>query len=407
MSFFFRTDICFASAKFSGARVTKVITLVEATLMKIGISEFYSYLRMTGMAVLAAGLIGCGGSGGDGGPNIPTASNAAITPPPTTPIAITTGAEATNTTIASAAFQALDGAGLQTIGNATGVVGVETTPTATETTRLTIAEIVRRHAGKIKDHKSSASVTGAQIVQTFPCFVSGTQTFVFDDMNGNASEIFVNCDNGGVIFHGTISSTGVSANVMLGSTVGSPYNISVAATITIDLSITVTSISPAEVLVSQGSLSFSVAFSGTMEDDFAGGIMPGFPTHTETHIFGASLLASDGVNSEQLSNFDLTVVDDNAGTTVTGHFTYANSFSTSAIHGAVTVNITTPIHYAFLGSQPDAGVIQITTSGSPGMIKVTFSSAAPPITVQVYSDTAGTNLVDTYTLTWLQFEGLI
>jgi len=363
-----------------------------------------SHLRMTAIALMAAGLIGCGGGGG--GPTIPTASNAAITPPPTTAVAITTGAGAatTNQTIAAAAFQGVNGAGLQTIGNLPSLVGaVTTTPTATETRRLMIAEIVRRHAEKIKDYMGSAPVTGAQTVQTVPCLVSGTETAVVDNMNGNFSQIFVNCDEGGVIFHGTISSTGVSSNFMLGSTAGSPYSISVAATITIDLSFT--TVSPAAVLVSQGSFSFSVALSGTMVSDGAGGIMPDFPTHTQTRITGLSLLAFDGVNSEQLSNFDLTVVDDATGTTVTGQFTCANS--ASVINGAVTVTIATAIHYAFEGAHPDAGVIKITTT-SPGMIKVTFSSVAPLIMVQVYSDTAGTSLVDTYnTLTWTQFDALI
>ena len=367
-----------------------------------------SYLRMTAIAVLTAGLIGCGGGGGGGGPAIPTASNAAITPPPTTAVPITTGAQATNTTIAAAAFQAVNGAGLQTIGNIPSLAGAVTTaPTATETTRLMIAEIVRRHAEKIKDYMGSAPVAGAQIVQTVPCSVGGTETFVVDDMSGNFSQIFVNCDEGGVIFHGTISSTGVSSNFMLGSTPSSPYNISIAATITIDLSIT--TVSPAAVLVSQGSFSFSVALSGTMVDNGAGGVMPDFPTHTQTHITGPSLLASDGVNREQLSNFALTVVDDDVTVATTinsgSHFTYANS--ASAINGAVTVTIATAIHYAFEGAHPDAGVIEITTT-SPGMIKVTFSSVAPLIMVQVYSDTAGTSLADTYnTLTWDQFEALI
>src|SRR3989442_11186835 len=136
----------------------------------------------------------------------------------------------------------------------------------------------------------------------------------------------------------------------------------------IDLS--VTTASPPRVLVSQGSLSFSSSFSGMMEPDGVGGVTPGFPTHFETRIFGTSLLGSDGVNSEQLSNFDLTAVDDDAaGTTFTGLFTYANS--AGAINGAVTVNITTPIHYALGALHPTAGVIEITTTASQGMIKVT------------------------------------
>jgi len=367
-----------------------------------------SYLRMTAIAVLAAGLSGCGG-GGSGGPDIPTASNAAITPPPTTAVAITTGSQATNTTIASAAFQALDSVGSQTIGNASGPLlafGVDTKPAAAETTRLTIGEILLRHAEKIKNHESSALATGAQIVQTIPCFAGGTQTFVFDDMNvnGNASEIFVNCDDGGGVTHGTISSTGVSATLNLGATFGSPYSISVGATTTIDLSITTTN--PASVLVTQGSFTFSASFSGTMTSDGAGGVVPDFPTDFTTHIIGPSLLMSDGVHSEQLSNFDLTVVGGSSGTTVTGHFTSANS--ASVINGAVTVTITTPVHYASFALHPDAGVIEITTTASLGKIKVTFSSSTTtPVTVDVYANAADASATNTYTLTWDQFEALI
>ena len=94
-----------------------------------------SYLRTTAIAVLAAGLVGCGGGGG--GSDIPTASNAAITPPPTTAVAITAGTDTPtvtkNKTIASAAFQALDNVGSQTIGNASGPLlafGIDTKPAA-------------------------------------------------------------------------------------------------------------------------------------------------------------------------------------------------------------------------------------------------------------------------------------
>src|SRR5712692_8858830 len=95
-----------------------------------------SYLRMTAIAVLAAGLIGCGGGGGgDGGTAIPTASNAAITSPPPASVAIATGAQTTNTTIAAAAFKAVNGAGVVGIGNGNSItpLGVEVKPAATET----------------------------------------------------------------------------------------------------------------------------------------------------------------------------------------------------------------------------------------------------------------------------------
>ena len=370
-----------------------------------------SYLRMTAIAALAGGLFGCGGggSGGGGGPAVPAAGNAAISPPPTTAVAITTGAQTTNTTIAAVALQAVNGAGVVGIGNGNSItpLGVEVQPAATKTMRLTAVELVRRHAGTIRDRKPSASVTGALVVDTTPCFVGGTQTLVFDNMNmsGNFSQIFVHCDEGGgAVFHGTISSTGVSFSSTLGNNAGDPYTESVAATMAIDLS--VTTASPPGVLVSQGSLSFSSSFSGMMEPDGVGGVTPGFPTHFETRIFGTSLLGSDGVNSEQLSNFDLTAVDDDAaGTTFNGHFTYANS----AINGAVTVNITTEIQFASGAVHPHAGVIEITSSVS-GKIKVTIlndvSSSSPSVQVDVFANATDTIPVNTYQLTWADFDAL-
>lgn len=367
----------------------------------------FKRLAIISLLVGGASLLGAcggggsgGGSGGGGSSSIPTASNPAIAPPPSAPVTINSGNQTANSTIAAAAFQSLDGAGLQTVGATTGVTGVNTEVTATDTRRLTIGEFVRRHAEKIKDYKASASVTGAQIVQTIPCSFGGTATFVLDDVSGNASEIFVNCDEGGIEFHGTISSSGIVANVQLGSTVGSPYTISVGGTITIDLSITVSS--PAEVLVTQGSFTFNVTFSGTMESDGAGGVVPGFPTSSQVQITGTSLLASDGVNTERLSNFDLTVTDDDTtGTTIDGQFTYANS----AIGGSVTVIITTPIHYAPGASRPDAGVLEITTSASSGKIRVTFSSSG--VTVEVFADASDASPTDTHLYTWAEFEAFI
>jgi hypothetical protein len=367
---------------------------------------------MTGMAVLAAGLIGCGGGGGD--PNIPTASNPPITAPLANPLTITTGAPAnpTNQKIAAAAFQAVDGGGLLITGSASGASGtfsLSATPAVSETTRLTIAEIVRRHAEKIKDHKGSASVTGAQIVNTIPCSVSGTYTIVFDDASGNASEIWVNCNDGAVIAHGTISSTNISGEFEPGLNAGSLYTISVGATITIDLSIT-SAFDQTKILISQGSFSFDVIFSGIMVIE-PSGLEPGDITHIKTHFFGTSLLGSDGVNSEKLSDFNLTVDYNVAGTTivdttVNSQYTYANS--ASVINGAVMVKTPTPLHYPSTASRPDAGVIEITSSASPGKIKVTVLAAGAGVRVDVYAiATDEASLTNTFTLTWAQVEASI
>src|ERR1044071_4121297 len=69
--------------------------------------------------LLISGLAACsgggGGGGGGGGNGIPTATNAAIAPPPTTPVTITSAtagqpASQTNQTIGANGFQASDGA---------------------------------------------------------------------------------------------------------------------------------------------------------------------------------------------------------------------------------------------------------------------------------------------------------
>lgn len=352
--------------------------------------RFENY-TLTNLAL--AGLLflgGCGGGSSDGsssgGIGIPSASNPAITPPSTTPVAINTGAPETNRMIAAAVFQAVDGASVTTeLALGLVPVGVQVSGSAAESRRLTLVEIVRRHAEKIKDHKLSGSVTGVQTVDTLQCFVGGTDTFVFDDVSGNASQIFVNCDDGfGVVLHGTLSS-------VINSFSGGTGNFTVNATVTIDLSVKTTGITPVEELVTQGSMSFTATFSGTTID---------------IAITNASLLSSVGGVTEQFVNFNLTVVEDGAGNvTVTSSTPF--TFASTTIGGVVTVDIVTPIVFGAFDFHPSSGVIEIT--GAPGKIILTIQGPldADGVRIQVFSDSAGTVLVDDFTLTWTQFEALI
>jgi hypothetical protein len=356
--------------------------------------------------LLVSGLAACGGSGGGGGGGggggVPTATNSAITPPPTTPVAITASGGATsqtNQSIGANAFDASAGA----MGNATTASGLLAGVQADDTraTRETLGAIVRRHAEKLKDHKSS--LTDALQVATQPCSGGGTITVAFDDANNNATEVFVNCSEGGTVAHGTLSSSNVGVSQNLGSTPGSPYSITVTATFTIDLSITTTS--PAASAVTQGSFTFTAGFSGTMEAAANGGVQPGVPNRVQISMSGASLLVSNGTVREGLSNFSVSVDDNDAlgRTTVSGGYTYAST----TIGGSVTVTVSPAIVYQPQGAlHPSSGAVTITSSGSPGKIVVTvISSPVVGVKVDVYA-TAGGAVTDTANLTWAQADAL-
>jgi len=357
--------------------------------------------------LLIFGLAACGGSGGGGGGSggggMPTATNAAIAPPPTASIAITTSGgvtSPTNQSVGANGFEASSGA-MSNASAASGLVaGVQADDT--QATRETLGAIVRRHAEKLKDHKSSA--TSALQMATQPCSGGGTLTFAFNDANLSATEVFVHCNEGGTVVHGTLSSSNVGVSQSLGSTPGSPYSITVTATFTIDLSITTTS--PASSVVTQGSFTFTAGFSGTMQAAANGGVQPGVPNRVQITMSGASLLSSNGTVREQLSNFSISVDDnDTLGrTTISGGYTYAST----AINGSVTVNVSPAIVYQPQGAlHPSSGAVTITSSGSPGKIVVTvISSPAAGVRVDVYANAADALATDTANLTWAQADAL-
>ena len=364
--------------------------------------------------LLILGLAACGGDGGDGGDGgggggIPTATNSAITPPPTTPVAITTAGGATSPTnqgIAANAFQASEGA-LSSAAAASPLLGAVADNGGTQAKRDTLGAIVRRHAEKLKDHKSFVTgaahpLTSAVQVATQPCTGGGTITFAFDDASLSATEVFVNCIEGGTVVHGTISSSNVGVSQNLGSFVGSPYTITVSATFAIDLSVATTA--PVSTFVTQSSFSFTTTFTGNMQASGTG-VEPGVPNRVQISMNGASLLTSNGTVRELLSNFSL-FVDDNdmAGTTtVAGGYTYAST----VFGGSVAVIISPALVSQPQGAlHPTTGVLTITSSASPGKIVLTvISSPVVGVRVDVYANAAGP-VTDTADLTWAQLEAL-
>jgi hypothetical protein len=361
--------------------------------------------------LLILGLAACGGGDkGGGSGDIPTATNSAITPPPTTPVAITTAGgvtSSTNQTIAANAFQASDGA-VSSGAAASGLVGALTDNSGTQAKRETLATIVRRHAEKLKDHQSSAtgavpSATSALQVVTQPCSGGGTITVAFDDANRSALEVFVNCNEGGTVLHGTISSSNVGVSQSLGSFAGSPYTLTVTASFNIDLSVTTTA--PASTFVTQSSFTFTATFSGSMQAAAAGGVEPGVPNRVQIAMSGASMLTSDGPVRELLSNFSILVDDNDAlgRTTISGGYTYASTI----IGGSVTVNISPALVFQPQGAvHPISGAVTITSSASAGKIVLTvISSPVVGVRVDAYANAAG-SVTDTANLTWAQADAL-
>lgn len=360
--------------------------------------------------LVTVGLAACGGSGGGGGSGgngIPTATNAAIAPPPTTAVSIATSGTGTtsdaNKSIAANSMQASNGA-LTDASTASGLVGSVTGNSGTQAQRETLGEIVRRHAEKLRDHQSSVnqgSATSMVQVQTQPCSGGGTTTVAFDDANQSATEVFVQCNQGGTVTHGTFSSSNVGVIQNLGPTAGSPYSISVTATFTIDLSVAI--MAPVSNHVTQGSFNFTVTFAGNMQAAANGGVQPGVPNHVQVSMNGTSLLASDGTARELLSNFSI-LVDDNdttGRTTISGGYTYAST----TIGGSVTVAILPPIVFQPQGaSHPISGTITITSPSSPGksIVLTVISNPFAGVSVTV-SDGVTT---DTANLTWTQVDAL-
>jgi hypothetical protein len=360
----------------------------------------WSYTLVT--TLLIAGLAACGGSGGGGGGGgggIPTASNAAITPPPTDPIAITAAGgtpSAANQSIAANASLASEGAFNNVGDQASGLVGVQAADGAT---RETLAAIVRRHAEMIKDHQTT--VTGAlQVVDVRNCAGGGTDTFAADNATQNATEVFVNCNDGGIVKHGTLSSSNVGVFENLGPTVGSPYVMSVSATLTIDLSVAQ---APAPTVVSQGAFTFSVTINGNMQANGTGGVQPGPATSVQISMIGQSLLSSNGTERELLSNFAITLIDtvNTSTSTLGGSYTYAST----TIGGSVLVTTSTVLTFQAGAKHPSSGDVQITSSASPGKIVLHVINSVDGVNVDVYADAAG-GVTNTIPLTWAQVDAL-
>ncbi|HJY76795.1 MAG TPA: hypothetical protein VKE95_09190 [Burkholderiales bacterium] len=368
--------------------------------------------------LLILGLAACGGGGGDGGGGgggggLPSASNSAITAPPSTSVAITAGGAATSNTnksIAANSYQASDAPLKNTAVSAALAelpVGVQAANSGAPALPDKLVALVRREAQKIRDHQASATgVLQAQPTQA--CAVSGTKTSAFDDANGNFTEVFVNCNEGGEVTHGTLSASNVVVGQNLGSSAGDPYSISVTATFSIDLSITTAQ--PASSVVTQGALTFTVSVSGLMEAAADGSVVPGAPSQIHIALDIPSLLSQtvdqNGTVRERVSSFSI-MIDSNdvSGKTVTGHYTYAST-AIGAGGGTVVVKILSPIVTPPGASDPNMGTVEITSPPSPGKIVLNVVSSAAGVTVNVYANASDPSPTDIIPVAWATLNGL-
>jgi hypothetical protein len=177
----------------------------------------------------------------------------------------------------------------------------------------------------------------------------------------------------------------------------------VTASFTIDLSIA--TVSPASTFVTQSSFTFAAGFSGSMEPAAGGGVQPGVPNRVQISMSGAGLLTSDGTVRELLSNFSMSVDDnDTLGrTTISGGYTYASTI----IGGSVTVNISSPLVYQPQGAlHPSSGTVTITSSGPGKIVLTVISSPVVGVRVDVYANAADASPTDTANLTWAEADAL-
>jgi len=323
-----------------------------------------SYPRMTAIAVLAAGLIGCGGGGGSsgGGP-------AGLTQPPSTPVAVT----ATNATqVSSTALSPATGGG----GVLSTVVGAETTaapkPRALTRTLLAVARDAKERLS------APQSVVG--VAQTLSCTVSGSVT-VDASADGTSATISFNAcsDIAGETISGSASVTGATA-----ASDGSSFS----ATFSIDVTFTETGIAPLRVV---GGFSINETCDTTTFD-------------CSGTFTGTSLGAAQGTETWFITNFTITEVELAGTITITVNYTV----SSTALNGSVTVITSTPLQMLTSAQHPYTGVVIITGTGN-SKVRVTVLGSDPTAAdqVQIEVDANGDDTYEGNTLhSWSELDAL-
>ena len=316
-------------------------------------------------ALLFAFLWGCGGGGGGGGP-------AGLTPPPSTPVAVT----ATNAkqVSATALKPAIGGSGA--LGT---VTGLETTA-APQTRAVTRALLVVARDSKTQ-LSASQSVVGAA-AQTTPCHFGGSKTADFSADGSSGTITFNACsDVAGETINGSVSATGFFA-ASDGSHLSGNFRF--------DITFTETGFAPAR-LVGDFSIDENCNTS----------------THDCTDSFtGTSLGAQQGSETWFITNFAINeaLVYSTQNLTVTFNYTV----SSTALNGSVTVITSTPFQGLASARHPSTGVA-VATGKNNSKVRVTVHSSDPndPGAVQIEVDADGDGTYESSTLyPWSTLDAL-
>ena len=317
-------------------------------------------------ALLFAFLWGCGGGGGGGGP-------AGLTPPPSTPVAVT-AANATQVS-ATALKPAVGGGGA--LGTAS---GVETTaaPQPRAVTRALLA--VSRDS---KTQLSASQSVVAAAANTTPCHIDGTKTVDISADGTSGTITFNACSEvAGETISGSASATGVSV---------APDRSRFSGNFRVDLTFTANGFAPLRVVGSFSIDETCTNFStGDCTDNFS----------------GTSLGAQQGNQTWFITNFTITetFVSSTQITTTTAHYTV----SSTALNGSVAVSTSTPLQMLAGDRHPRAGVVVATGSNnSKAKVTVIGSDPTAPAQVQIEVDANGDGTYESSTLyPWSTLDAL-
>jgi len=318
-----------------------------------------------GAALLFAFLWGCGGGGG-GGP-------AGLTPPPSTPVAVT----ATNATQVSATAlkPAVGGGGA--LGTTT---GLDTTaaPQPRALTRALLA-VARDSQTQLS---ASQSVVGAA-AQTTQCRFGGSFTADVSADRTSVTITFNACsDVSGQTINGSVSATGISA-----ASDGSRFS----GNFTQDITLTATGFAPLRVVGSFSVDETCTNFStGDCTDNFTGTSL-GFQQGNQTWFTTNFRITETFVSSTQI-------------TTTTANYTV----SSTALNGSVAVITSTPFQMLAGARHPYTGVV-VATGSNNSKVQVTVHSSNPadPGAVQIEVDANGDGTYESSTLySWSTLDAL-
>jgi hypothetical protein len=310
-----------------------------------------------GAALACAGLFGCGGGGGGGGG--PTG----LTPPPSTPIAIT----------AANISQVADASLAPSVGG-TGAFGASSSAAAPESNSRALLRAMQAVSTQAKKPRSSSGLSDAP--DDGACSVSGSVTIT---SSGTSSSIrFNNCsDSVGQSINGFVSATGVNETAT-----------TYAASFSVDITFTETG---SQTLRLVGNFSISETC------DALGNNCTGT-------FSGSSLGAAHGAEVWFVSSFSITSVENGGFTDVTASYTV----SSSDLNGSVQVSTSGPIRFVTGATYPQSGVINVTgAANSSARITINNSNPVDTNAVQVQVDANGDAVFETTnSYSWNQLEAI-